>query len=235
MTKLIDALGTKYVYKAFETEVIQLLNSEDEIDTAGARITFDVMRRISDACWSGTAHVIDSSNPNLNAFYEEQRKRGELCRQCTEEQEKLYRPAEVERLVPSIKALEPETIYYAEDISSSLWYSYVFLVQAFRPDVIVQIGAGLAELFTAIYSSLFPNKYRWDEFYVLTGTTYTIHRPDPADYEAFIRNNVVVPTAFGRDELMLLDEWRACCSKMANTFKRECQPRYHKISDYLDI
>lgn len=235
MMKLTEALGTKFFHKAYAPLVKNILDQVDEIDTAGARIAFDVMQVIQQCCWEGSVIVRDTENPKLDTYYSEQRRRGELHRKCEEIHEDMYPPRNVESIISYIKELDPDTLYFVIDVSSPLWYSYVFLVQAFRPEIKIEIGSGLKTMFTAIYSELFPTKKRWDEFYVLVGTTFEIRRPTPEEYDDFVRSNIVVPTAFGRDEIAKCEEWNECFSRMANILRKELQPQYHKISDYLNI
>lgn len=231
MTKLVDQFGTQYFASHFSGEVKSFLSTVQEVDLAGARICRDVMKHIITASADGV-EVHDTEDSEREEFFRESRRRREL-QKSNPQAVPLPIPTTPEEVVPLIKSLDSNKLYGIRDGRSISNQAFVFLVQAARPEIRIDLGSYVGEILAIVYDNLYPTSHKWDEFYVLAGTTFVVQRPDPAEYSRFINDNVAVPTAFGQECLFKLPEWDRCIKHIFKLLEKSMKPKSRKIKDYL--
>lgn len=231
MTKLVDKFGTQYFAAHYAGEVKQFLSTATEVDLAGARICRDVMKHILTAAYAGVV-VHDSEDPEREAYFEENRRRREL-QKSSPTPTLLPIPSRVEDIIPTIKSLDETKLYSIKDGRQASNQAFVFLVQAARPEIRIDLGSYVGEVMALVYGNLFPSSHRWEEFYVLVGTTFMVKRPLPGEYNTFINENLAVPTDFGQKCLFKLQEWSHCIDRITRVLEKSMKPRNRHIKDYL--
>lgn len=142
-------------------------------------------------------------------------------------------PTTTESVIPTIKALSPEKLYSIPNGRAMLNASFVFLVQAARPEIQIDLGNSVGEVLALIYDNLFPSSHRWDNFYKLVSPTFVMAQPPAGEYNNFIRDNIVVPADFGTKCLFTLPEWSYCISRISKLLDKRMNPKKRKIKDYL--
>lgn len=231
MTKLVDQFGTQYFAAHFSGEVKQFLSTATEVDLAGARICRDVMKHIMSAAYEG-AEIHDTQDPEREAYFQENKRRREL-QKSKPTPIVLSIPTCAEDTIPLIQALNPEKLYSIQDGRLISNQAFVFLVQAARPEIRVDLGSYVGEILALVYDNLFPNTHRWEAFYELVGTTFVIRRPPPGEYNSYINENIVVPTDFGQKCLFKFPEWERCIDRISKLLEKSMKPRNRHIKDYL--
>lgn len=231
MTKLVDQFGTQYFASHYAGEVKTFLSTAKEVDLAGARICRDVMKHIMSAAYDGV-EVHDTEDPEREAYFGENRRRREL-QKSNPTPVPLSIPASSDEVIPAIKSLDPNKLYSIRDGRLVSNQAFVFLIQAARPEIKVDLGSYVGEILALIYDNLFPSSYKWDEFYVLVGTTFVVQRPAPGEYNSFINEHIAVPSVFGRECLFKLPEWDRCIRRISQLLEKSMKPKNRKIKDYL--
>lgn len=232
MTKLVDRFGTKYFTGCFAEEVRQFLSTVDEVDLAGARITRDVMKYITSAAYGGLV-VRDTEDPVRDELFKENRRRREQEKEIEPYRVSLPIPPSQEDLLPYIRALRTDVIYTIPDGAQDVQRAYVFLAQAVRPEVKIDLGIYVGDVLAFIYRNLFPEQHHWEEFYVRIGSTFHVQRPPQNEYAKFVSENICVPTDFGTKKLLDLPEWEKCVDRISLVLERYLRPTHKRIADYL--
>lgn len=231
MTKIVDQFGTAYFAAHYAGEVKQFLSTVKAVDLAGAKICRDVMKHVMVAAYSGI-EIHDTQDPEREAYFEENRRRREL-QKSNPTPVSLPIPTCAAEVVPTIKSLDPAKLYSIEDGRLAANQAFVFLVQAARPEIRIDLGSYVGEIMALVYDNLFPSSHRWSEFYVLVGTTFVVKKPLAGEYSNFINENIVVPTDFGKVCLFKMPEWRSCIDRISRLLDKSMKPRSRKIKDYL--
>ena len=139
MTKLVDQFGTQYFASHFSGEVKSFLSTVQEVDLAGARICRDVMKHIITASADGV-EVHDTEDSEREEFFRESRRRREL-QKSNPQAVPLPIPTTPEEVVPLIKSLDSNKLYGIRDGRSISNQAFVFLVQAARPEIRIDLGS----------------------------------------------------------------------------------------------
>lgn len=231
MTKLVDQFGTAYFAAHYSGEVKQFLSTVQCVDLAGARICRDVMKHVMSAAYDGV-EVRDTQDPERDAYFMENRRRREL-QQSNPTPILLPIPIHVEETIPLIKSLRQDKLYAIKDGRLSSNKAFMFLVQAARPEIRIDLGSSVGEVMALVYDNLFPNSHHWSEFYVLVGTTFVVKKPVAGEYSSFLNENIAVPTDFGQKCLFKLPEWSHCIDRVSRILDKSMKPKTRKIKDYL--
>lgn len=231
MTKLVDQFGTKYFAAHYAGEVKKFLSTAKQVDLAGARICRDVMKHVSSAAYEGV-EIHDTEDPEREAYFEENRRRREL-QKSNPTPVPLPIPSSSDEVIRLIKALDPNKLYGISDGRLVSNQAFVCLVQAARPEIKIDLGSYVGEVMALVYNNLFPSSHRWDEFYVLVGTTFVVQRPTPGEYSNFINEHIAIPSVFGKECLFKLPEWDRCIGRISHLLEKSMKPKSRKIKDYL--
>lgn len=231
MIKLVEQFGTKYFAAHWVSDVQKFLKTVDAVDIADARLCRSVMEYVLLAASNGV-EVHDTLDPEREADFEEGRRRRALTEKYGTPK-LLQLPTTSIDVLPSIKALQPDVLYAFNDGERVAVQAYVFLLQAARPEVLVDLGSSVGNILAFVYSNLFPSKHKWKEFYILRAHTFVVkHAPDDG-YSSFISDNIVVPTDFGNACLFKLPEWQACIERAARILDKSFQSKELRLRDFL--
>lgn len=230
MINVVKELDTKYLAAHYVKDLYRLFERDSELDLGGARVCRDCMQAIIRALGEG-AHIYDSVDKKQDDYLKDacarMKKQEELAKIST----KLYLPQDLDKTMDYIKRLEVGPVYEV-DTDRELNIAYIVMVQALRPEIQINPSILMGRLFAFIRSNLFPSKKKWGEFYRMAGHTFVIEKP-ASDYEAYVSDNTVVPTAFGKDVLIDLEEWQPVIKAATDDYEYSFQHKFHRIKDYL--
>lgn len=230
MINVVKELKTKYLAAHYVRDLYSIFEKDKEIDLGGARVCRDCMKVVLGAIEDG-ANVYDSVDKKQDAYLKDAYARRELRVKLAQTSKPLYLPQYLDKTIEYIKKLEVGSVYEVST-DKELNIPYIVMIQALRPEIQINPSIIMSKLFAFIRTYLFPCKKRWGEFYRMSGNTFVVEKPD-ADYETYIRDNTVIPTAFGKDVLMGLEEWQPVIEAATEAYEYNFQHKFHRIKDYL--
>lgn len=235
MTKLVEHFNTCYFPSHFSSNVGALVRKEKGTDIAGAHICRDVMEVLICLSYQGAA-IVDSEDSERNGYFMENHRRGRNTAEIAATGttfSTLRLPKSVAEVPELITKLETGKVYGTDLNQVKLQLAYIFLVQAARPDITIDLGATVPQLFLTIYRNLLPSPHRWENFYVLTGNTFIETQAPKEGYDTFISTNVCVPTDFGRICLFKEPAWAPCIKRITRHLELQLQSKRKSLTDYI--
>ena len=235
MVKLVDVLGTKYVYNAFYTKLSSYVRGhpDETIDLAGARITKKCMDEV--ICQVGIGGMlckfVDTEDPERNKLLEYNQ---EMSRQAS-----AYIDARLPGFpIPSSRADIQKWLNY--DYGDKVWSMsrtdnaailWATIFQTKRPEVKLYVLGCLSEIFHTFC------KYR--RSYVNKGipVMYTdecrrlikVNAPTPELLDKY----ECVPQAFGTSNLWADESMRPMLRRMVDDFVNIVQPTSAHLKDFV--
>lgn len=236
MVKLVDYLGTKYVYKTFYTPLVKLIrdNPDETIDLAGACITKDCMTAITSlGIGAYCCHFIDSEDPARDALLKYNQEQALINKPFRDKTAKLQGLPIPDCKEDIIKYLNKDygDIYWqlaVQTRSARLWCA---LLQARRPDVKLYTMGQLKELLD-IVCEFYRSHWNVGKPVIFLGEGNSLCHHDCATVE-LCDSHSCVSDKFGRVNLFNEPDWEKPLHNMVLAFKRSITPQTQHIKDYL--
>lgn len=233
MARLIDAMGTKYLYESWRTPVTKYLREHpgETIDLADARLTTAIATLVEGAIASRTHTFVDTANPTRNALLAYNAEQSEIAAHVDEHKRLLPIPRTDEEVKAELSREYDSTAYYYlgtyNEEYNMLW---AILLQAARPDVNLYTKAYARELFRTIQKYYSPVRYAGRTVLYLEGAAIC-EEPD-ASME-FCNSHICIPAEFGRENLFSNPYWQESLRLMLKVFYSYIHRTGYHIKDFL--
>lgn len=233
MVKLVDAMGTKYIYATFMTKLTAFLreNAGATIDLADARLTTGCMSAIYAATRTCQNTFVDTMNAERDRILKHNCEVAVLNQQVDNESNL--------RTLPIPRTKEDIGKYLAEDYSAYYWrlaradkinLLWGILLQARRPDVRLYTLGYLDKIFTTLHEYYSQQYYVGSPVWWINGTGLDLmENPDIQ----FCTSKICCPAEFGQENLFENPKWKRPLALMADAYIQLINPRGYKIKEFL--
>lgn len=233
MVKLVDEMGTKYLYESWRTPVTKFLreNPGITIDLADARLTTAIATLVEGAIASRTHTFVDTASPTRNALLKYNAEQAEIAAHVGEHKRLLPIPRTADEVKSELnREYDPTAYYYLGTYNEEYNMLWAILLQAARPDVNLYTKAYARELFKTIQKYYNPVGYAGKTVLYLEGTAIC-EEPD-ASME-FCNSHICIPSEFGKENLFQNPDWVASLRLMLKVFYSYINRTGYHIKDFL--
>ena len=233
MVNLLSKFDTKYIHDAYYKDlevVLKELKGED-VDIADARLTKNTWALVQDYNARGLCTCHDTLDPERDRVLKINRQR--YLEERNTPVVEFFMPKSIESMESVLDSYVPGQRYKIMRGSTYFTAAWVILVQAARPEIDIDLGAVVIQVFELISSNLLPSEYPPGPVYYRTGTTFdTKDNPD----KDFILSNMCVPVEFGQACLYkkgYVERWDRVLQAAERIVNREINQQHRHISDFL--
>lgn len=233
MVKLVEALGTKYIYETWRTTLTRFLEEHkgEVIDLADARLTSMAASVINAAISSGQNEFCDTANPERDAQIKFNAQAFKEAAEVESRTVNLPIPrSDVDVDTYMSKAYDPTICYKLSGYNNEYDRLWAIILQAARPDVRLYTVNSMWYLMQTIRKYYHPSLYAGSPVRYLDGQALSINEnPDVA----FCVSNVCIPKEFGEENLFMLPKWEVPIKNMLRAFRSYLHHTGYHIKDFL--
>ena len=233
MVKLIDVMGTRYLYESWRTPVTKYLREHpgETIDLADARLTSAIATLVSGAIASQTHTFVDTANPERNALLAYNAEQAKLA----VEVKKNLRPLPIPRNDKEVqeelaRQFDADAYYELKTYNEGYNMLWAILLQAARPDVKLYTTPYARELFKTIQKYYNPVHYAGKTVLYLDGAAICEQRDAST---AFCTSHICIPAEFGRENLFQRADWEEPLKLILKVFYSYIHRTGYHIKDFL--
>lgn len=233
MAKLIDEMGTRYLYESWRAPVTKYLREHpgETIDLAGAKLTTAIATLVENATAQGTHTFIDTENPDRDALLKYNAEQAAISKVVDSNKRLLPIPRTDEEVQAELKReYDPNAYYYLGTYNTEYNMLWAILLQAARPDVNLYTKAYVRELFKTIQKYYNPVHYAGKDVMYLEGAAICVQKKAST---AFCTSHICIPAEFGHENLFNIPDWDSPLRTMMKVFLSYIHRTGYHIKDFL--